>query len=93
MLWSEYMRESINTTTKSKYTRVSRLVSSRDKSHEQAYRLESWQNLIKWVMNRDEMNANDQRNDNASETIWKYNSKPKNITKRKRLAVFSLDFR
>ena len=37
------MRESINTTMKSKYTRVSRLVSSRDKSDEQIYRLESWQ--------------------------------------------------
>ena len=43
MLWSRYMREGINTTTKSKYTRVSRLVSSRDKSHEQIYRLKSWQ--------------------------------------------------
>ena len=43
MLWSKYIRENINTTTKSKYTRVSRLVSSRDKSHEQIYRLKSWQ--------------------------------------------------
>ena len=42
MLWTRYMLKDINTTTKSKYTRVPRLVSSRDWSHEQISSLEPW---------------------------------------------------
>ena len=50
MLWTRYMLKNINTTTKSKYIRVSRLVSSRDKSHEQIYRLESWQYVYVFIL-------------------------------------------
>ena len=46
MLWSRYMLKNINTKMKSKYTRVSRLVSSRDWPHEQISSLESWQESI-----------------------------------------------
>ena len=51
------MLKNINTKTKSKYTRVSRLVSSRDWSHEQISSLKSWQLLYRsfsliWVTNR-----------------------------------------
>ena len=38
---TRYMLKSINTKTKSKYTRVSRPVSSRDRPHEQISSLES----------------------------------------------------
>ena len=40
---TRYMLKSINTKTKSKYTRVSRPVSSRDRPHEQTSSLKSWQ--------------------------------------------------
>ena len=39
---TRYMLKSINTTTKSKYIRVSRLVSGRGRPHEQVSSLESW---------------------------------------------------
>ena len=40
---TRYMLKNINTKTKSKYIQVSRLVSNRDKSHEQIFNLKSWQ--------------------------------------------------
>ena len=43
---TRYMLKSINTKTKSKYIRVSRFVSSRDRSHEQISSLESWHSKI-----------------------------------------------
>ena len=39
---TRYMLKNINTKTKSKYIRVSRLVSGRGRSHEQVSSLESW---------------------------------------------------